>query len=81
MFADFIGYSSFLKVETKPVLLFLACFYLFGNAMGQSSNLFDADEVMEFTLRGDLETVFKYRGDDSQYQPRNYTLSGKWDSN
>ena len=78
MFADFIGYSSFLKVETKPVLIFLVCFYLFSNAMGQSSKLFDDDEIMEFTLRGDLEAVFKYRDDDSQYHPAtiHYQASG-----
>ncbi len=69
MFTDFAGYISFLKGETKHVLLFLACFFLLSSALGQSDNLFDTDEVMELTLRGDLKTVFKDRGDDPQYHP------------
>jgi len=69
MFIDFAGYISFLKGETKHALLFVACFFLLSNALGQSSNLFDTDEVMELTLRGDLKTVFKDREDDSQYHP------------
>ncbi len=69
MFTDFAGYISFLKGETKHVLLFLACFFLLSSALGQSDNLFDTDEVMELTLRGDLKTIFKDRGDDPQYHP------------
>jgi hypothetical protein len=69
MFTDFAGYISLLKGETKHSLLFLACFFLLSSALGQSSNLFDADEVMELTLRCDLKTVFKDRGDNSQYHP------------
>jgi hypothetical protein len=69
MFTDFAGYISFLKGETKHALLFVACFFLLSSALGQSFNLFDTDEVMELTLRGDLKTVFKDRGDDSQYHP------------
>ena len=69
MFTDFARYISFLKGETKHALLFLACCFLLSSALGQSSNLFDSDEVMELTLRGDLKTVFKDRGDDSQYHP------------
>jgi len=69
MFTDFARYISFLKGETKHALLFLACCFLLSSALGQSFNLFDSDEVMELTLRGDLKTVFKDRGDDSQYHP------------
>lgn len=70
MFTDFTGYISFLKRLSKAVLLFLACFFFLGNVMGQASNLFDDDdEVLELTLRGDLKTVFKDRGDESQYHP------------
>jgi len=65
----FAGHISFLKGETKHALLFVACFFLLSSALGQSFNLFDTDEVMELTLRGDLKTVFKDRGDDSQYHP------------
>jgi len=69
MFTDFTRYNSFLKGVTKHALLFLACCFLLSSAPGQSSNLFDSDEVMELTLRGDLKTVFKDRGDDPQYHP------------
>ena len=43
---------------------------LFGNleSLGQMPKLF-TEEVLEFTLSGDLKTVFKDRGDDSQYHP------------
>ncbi|MBT8264250.1 MAG: hypothetical protein KJN75_02835 [Muriicola sp.] len=35
--------------------------------MGQTSHLFDTDEVLELNLRGDLKKVFKDRGEVSQY--------------
>ena len=69
MFTDFTGYISFFKRELKAVLLFSACFFFLGNAIGQVSNLFDDDEVLQLTLRGDLKTVFKDRGDEPQYHP------------
>ncbi len=58
-----------LKEETKHALLLLACCFLLSSALGQSSNLFDSGEIMELTLQGDLRTVFRDRGDDSQYHP------------
>jgi len=69
MFTNFAGYISFLKKETLHALLFVACFFFLSSALGQSSVLFDTDEVMEFTLRCDLKSVLKDRGDDSQYHP------------
>ena len=66
---DFAWCITFLKGETKHALLALACCFLLTSAMGQSSNLFDSDEVIELTLRADLKTVFKDRGDDPQYHP------------
>jgi hypothetical protein len=51
------------------IFFFLACFFLMSSTQGQSSSLFDTEEIMELTLRGDLRTVFKDRGDDSQYYP------------
>lgn len=60
-------YTSILMGKTKHALLFLGCFFLLDIAFGQSSNLFDDDEVIELTLRGDLRKVFKDRGDDPQY--------------
>ena len=60
---------SFLKKEAKRTLLFLACCFLLSSVQSQSSNLFDSDEVKEFTLRGDLKKIFKDRGDASQYHP------------
>jgi len=70
MFAGFARRTSLsLKGVTRHGLFFLACCFLLSSALGQSSNLFDTDEVMELTLRGDLKTVFKDRGDDPQYHP------------
>jgi hypothetical protein len=69
MFTDFVRDIWFLKGETKHVLLFLMCCFLLSSALGQSSILFDSDEVMELTLRGDLKQVFRDRGDDPQYHP------------
>jgi len=37
--------------------------------LGQTSDLFDTDELLEFNLRGDMKTVFKDRGEDSEYHP------------
>jgi hypothetical protein len=51
----------------RYIFPFLACFFLMSSAQGQSSGLFDTDEIMELTLRADLNTLFKDRGDDSQY--------------
>jgi hypothetical protein len=69
MFTDFAGYISFLKKETLRALLFVACFFFLSSALGQSSPLFDTDEVMELTLRCDMKAILKDRGDDSQYHP------------
>ena len=66
---DFPWYISFLKGKTKYALLAFACCLLLSSAMGQSPNLFDSEEVIELTLRGDLKTAFKDRGDDPQYHP------------
>jgi len=63
----FTNFTVFSNGEIKHTLLFLLCFFLFSTTQGQSSNLFDTDEVIELNLRGDLKTIFKDRGDDSQY--------------
>jgi hypothetical protein len=66
---DFAWYISLLKGASKHALLVFTCCFLMSSAMGQSSNLFDSDEVIVLTLRGDLKTAFKDRGDDPQYHP------------
>ena len=71
MLTDLTGYISFLKRELKVVLFLVACFFSLGIAMGQTSNLFDDDVILELTLRGNLKTVFKDRGDEPQYHPAN----------
>jgi len=63
----FANFARFLNGEIKHALLFLLCFFLWSTTLGQSSNFFDDDEVITLNLRGDLKTVFKDRGDDSQY--------------
>ena len=75
----FTNFTGFLNGELKHALLFSSCFFLLSTALSQSSNLFDADEVIELNLRGDLKTVFKDRGDDPQYHPA--TLQYKADLN
>ena len=65
----FTNFARFLNAEVKLVLLFLLCFFLLNTTQGQPSRLFDSDEVIELTLRGDFTTVFKDRGDDPQYHP------------
>jgi len=62
-------FTSFLNKNTKR--LFLALLYLIFTtyAFGQSSRLFDVDDVLEFTLSSDLKSVFRDRGDDPQYHP------------
>jgi len=62
-------YMLFLKGNAKHSLLFLAFCFLLSSVQGQSSNLFDSDEIMEFTLRGDMKSLFRDRGDESQYYP------------
>ena len=75
----FTDSAAFLNLEIKHVLLFVLCFFLLNTALGQSSSLFDSDEVIELNLRGDLKTVFKDRGDDPQYHSA--TLQYKADLN
>lgn len=51
-----------------PATLFLQFFIAFGFlAVGQPSPLFDSDEILELTLRGEMRTVFKERGEESAY--------------
>jgi hypothetical protein len=69
MFTEFARFIPLIKGETKHTLLFLAFFFLMSSAQGQSSSLFDTDEIMELTLRCDMKTLNKDRGDDSQYYP------------
>lgn len=55
------------STKVNYILLCLACFFTWSTAQGQPSGLFDSDEILEFTLRGDLKTAFKDRGEDPQY--------------
>ena len=51
----------------KYMLLFLVFFFLLNIAQAQTSGLFESDEILELTLRANITTVFKDRGDDPQY--------------
>jgi len=51
----------------KKCILSLLIIFQVNNVYSQSPGLFDSDQVMKFTLRGDLKTVFKDRRDDSEY--------------
>lgn len=61
------NHTPYLIEGTKHILLFLVCFFLLNIAHGQTSKLFESDEILELTLRADLKAVFKDRGDDPQY--------------
>ena len=61
------GIISLLSARGKFVLIFISCYFFLSIAHGQKSDLFDSDEILEFTLRGDLKTAFKDRGDDPGY--------------
>ena len=50
-------------------------FSIIDGVLGQTSDLFDSDEVLELTLRSDLKSVFKDRGDDPQYHPASLQFS------
>jgi len=63
----FTNFAGSLHVEIKHALLFLLCFFLLNTTLGQSSILFDSEEVITLNLRSDLKKVFKDRGDDPQY--------------
>jgi hypothetical protein len=56
--------TPYLIKGSKPLLLFLVCFLILNIAYGQKSRLFKSDEIFEVTLRCDLKTVNKSRGDD-----------------
>ncbi len=60
-------FITYFRRETKYILLFLSCFFLFNMAHGQTAKLFESDEIFEVTLQGDLRTIFKDVGDDPQY--------------
>ncbi len=75
----FAKFARFLNGGIRHVLLFLLCLFQLGTTLGQSSSLFDTDEVIELNLRSDLKTLFKDRGDDSQYHSA--TLQYKADLN
>jgi hypothetical protein len=60
-------HASYLIEGIKHILLFLVCFFLLNIAHGQTSRLFESDEILELTLRANMKAVFKDRGDDPQY--------------
>jgi len=59
--------TSLLTGKIKNMLFFLLCFFLWSTAKGQTSRLFESDEIVEFTLQCDLKSVLRDRGDDPQY--------------
>lgn len=59
--------TTFLNGMMKKISLLLLCFLLLDMALGQTSNLFESEEIPELTLRCDLRTVLKDRGEDPQY--------------
>jgi len=64
-----VGDILHLKRRTIKTILLLSFSILWAGAQGQSPGLFDSDEILELTLRSDLKSVFKDRGDDPEYHP------------
>ncbi len=61
------NYVPYLVKGIKYIFLFLVYFLLLNMAHGQTSRLFESDEILELTLRTDMKALFKDRGDDPQY--------------
>ncbi len=47
--------------------LFVSWIVFINKSGAQPAPLFESDEILEFTLRGDLKSLFKDRSDDPQY--------------
>ena len=60
-------YPPYILLEIKKILLFPVCFLLLNISIAQISPLFESDEILDLTLRCDLRSVLKDRGDDPQY--------------
>ena len=58
---------SFLLEKIKQIILLSLCFLSLSLVHGQTSGLFESDEIFELTLQCDLKSVLRDRGDDSQY--------------
>tara|TARA_R110002074_G_C12557018_1_gene667231 strand:- start:4426 stop:5511 length:1086 start_codon:yes stop_codon:yes gene_type:complete len=71
-------FARSLKGEISHNLLFLLCFFLCSAAIGQSSNLFDTDEVLALNLQGDLKKILKDRRNDSQYHAATLQYKGAY---
>lgn len=56
-----------LRIVVYQFMLFILCLALVHDGNAQKNRLFDSNEVLEFTLRGDLKSLFKDRSDDPQY--------------
>lgn len=54
--------------KITSVILLLTSFFICNELPAQNPELFDSEEVLEFTLQSDLKAVFKDRGDDPQYR-------------
>ena len=79
MRATWVRIIFFLKRASSYVILPFIIFALTEGVFGQTSSLFDSDEVIELTLRSDLKSIFKDRGDDPQYHSASlhYELENK----
>jgi hypothetical protein len=56
-----------LSSSLSIMLLFFLCFISLHNIYAQASELFESDEVLEFTLKFDYKALNKDRGDDPKY--------------
>jgi len=59
--------SEYFKCTSRFVLGFLFQFLLLNVVIGQSSTFFDTDELIEFTIKGDVKALLKDRGEEPSY--------------
>ena len=53
--------------KMKQIIFLLLCSLFWSIADAQTTSLFESEEILELTLQCDLKSVFKDRGEDSQY--------------
>ena len=51
----------------RHIFFLLLSFFFLSIASGQTSDLFESEEILELTLLYDLKSVHKDRGEDPQY--------------
>ena len=59
--------NQHLRKGIPQVIMLISCLVLVHITHAQKQSLFDSDDVLEFTLKGDMKSLFKDRSDDPEY--------------